>query len=58
MQALVVTTLGGDNMGQRLDNLTSTEYLKRFYLQVRWFLLDLVHVFSLFKSGHKSLGLL
>lgn len=32
-QALVVTTLGGDNMGQRLDNLTSTEDLKRFYLQ-------------------------
>lgn len=35
MQALVVTTLGGDNMGQRVDNLTSTEDLKRFYLQVR-----------------------
>lgn len=32
-QALVVTTLGGDNMGQRVDNLTSTEDLKRFYLQ-------------------------
>ncbi|KAG0575011.1 hypothetical protein KC19_VG310800 [Ceratodon purpureus] len=32
-QALVVTTLGGDNMGQRIDNLTSTEDLKRFYLQ-------------------------
>lgn len=45
MQALVVTTLGGDNMGQRVDNLTSTEDLKRFYLQVRYLFLDLVHVF-------------
>jgi len=45
MQALVVTTLGGDNMGQRVDNLTSTEDLKRFYLQVRYLYLGLAHVF-------------
>ncbi|KAJ7530318.1 hypothetical protein O6H91_15G089000 [Diphasiastrum complanatum] len=32
-QALAVVTLGGDNMGQRLDNLTDVEDLKRFYLQ-------------------------
>eukprot|EP00250_Pteridium_aquilinum_P012990 c21065_g1_i1 orf=186-3056(+) len=31
-QALAVTTLGGDDMGQRLDNLTEIE-TKRFYLQ-------------------------
>lgn len=31
-QALAVTTLGGDDMGQRLDNLTDVE-TKRFYLQ-------------------------
>lgn len=31
-QALAVTTLGGDDMGQRLDNLTEIE-TKRFYFQ-------------------------
>ncbi|KAH7432780.1 hypothetical protein KP509_07G039700 [Ceratopteris richardii] len=31
-QALAVTTLGGDDMGQRLDNLTETD-TKRFYFQ-------------------------
>ncbi|KAI5082899.1 hypothetical protein GOP47_0002642 [Adiantum capillus-veneris] len=31
-QALAVTTLGGDDMGQRLDNLTDTD-TKRFYFQ-------------------------
>lgn len=31
-QALAVTTLGGDDMGQRLDNLAETE-TKRFYFQ-------------------------
>lgn len=34
LQALAVVTLGGDDMGQRIDNLTNTEDLKRFYLQV------------------------
>lgn len=34
LKALAVATLGGDQMGQRVDNLT-TEDLKRFYLQVR-----------------------
>eukprot|EP00850_Spirogloea_muscicola_P014488 SM000104S09358 [mRNA] locus=s104:294786:298459:+ [translate_table: standard] len=33
VQALAVATLGGDDMGQRLDNLTGGEGLKRFYLQ-------------------------
>jgi hypothetical protein len=33
MQVLAVTTLGGEDMGQRLDNLTEIE-TKRFYLQV------------------------
>lgn len=33
LKALAVATLGGDQMGQRIDNLT-TEDLKRFYLQV------------------------
>lgn len=33
LKALAVATLGGDQMGQRVDNLT-TEDLKRFYLQV------------------------
>ncbi|CAK9275031.1 unnamed protein product, partial [Sphagnum jensenii] len=32
-QTLAVATLGGDDMGQRIDNLTNTEDLKRFYLQ-------------------------
>lgn len=32
-QSLAVTTLGGSNMGQRLDNLTEVDELKRFYLQ-------------------------
>lgn len=31
-QALAVTTLGGDDMGQRLDNLTDSK-TKRFYVQ-------------------------
>jgi polyribonucleotide nucleotidyltransferase len=30
---LAVTTLGGNTMGQRIDNLTEVEELKRFYLQ-------------------------
>lgn len=50
IQALVVTTLGGDNMGQRVDNLTSTEDLKRFYLQVRCLFLDLVQPLFLFRA--------
>lgn len=38
MQTLAVATLGGDDMGQRIDNLTNTEDLKRFYLQVSNFI--------------------
>lgn len=49
-----MTTLGGDNMGQRVDNLTSTEDLKRFYLQVRYSFLD---SFSCFSYGLDMLGL-
>ncbi|CAI7925030.1 unnamed protein product, partial [Closterium sp. NIES-53] len=32
-QALAVTTLGGEDSAQRLDHLTATSELKRFYLQ-------------------------
>lgn len=32
-QSLAVTTLGGNTMGQRIDNLTEVEDVKRFYLQ-------------------------
>eukprot|EP01018_Ginkgo_biloba_P024138 Gb_15670 [translate_table: standard] len=32
-QSLAVTTLGGNRMGQRLDNLIEVDEVKRFYLQ-------------------------
>lgn len=54
-QAIAVATLGGENMGQRLDNMTCQE-LKRFYLQYTFPPSSVGETGRIFGSSRREIG--